>query len=95
MTEESKTLEQKFQEAVDRVRNGKVDKGAKEPSDNVKLKFYGLYKQATVGDCNIAQPWAVNIAARAKWEAWNANKGMTLDEAKQAYVDLLAASETF
>ena len=39
------------------------------------LVLYGLYKQATVGDVNTEQPWKVQVEARAKWDAWNANKG--------------------
>lgn len=46
-------------------------------SDDNKLKLYGLYKQATVGDINIAQPWAIQIEARAKWGAWNEQKGVS------------------
>ena len=45
------------------------------PSNEVLLKLYALYKQATVGDVNIAQPWAVQLEARAKWDAWNELKG--------------------
>lgn len=45
------------------------------PSNDVLLQIYGLYKQATVGDNTTAQPWAVQMEARAKWEAWTAHKG--------------------
>jgi acyl-CoA-binding protein len=41
----------------------------------VLLQIYGLYKQATVGDNTGAQPWAVQVEARAKWEAWTSQKG--------------------
>lgn len=53
------------------------------------LDLYGLFKQATVGDINIAQPWAVQLEARAKWDAWNSRKGMTQDAARDAYVKLV------
>jgi diazepam-binding inhibitor (GABA receptor modulating acyl-CoA-binding protein) len=59
------------------------------PSNDVLLKLYGLFKQATVGDVNTSQPWAVQLEARAKWDAWNANKGMTQDAAKAAYIALV------
>jgi acyl-CoA-binding protein len=36
-------------------------------SDELKLKFYGLYKQATSGQCRDKQPGIWNPAARAKW----------------------------
>lgn len=45
------------------------------PSNEVLLKLYALYKQATVGDVNIAQPWAVQMEARAKHDAWSELKG--------------------
>ena len=32
------------------------------------LQLYGLYNQATVGDVNTPQPWAVQFEARAKWD---------------------------
>ncbi|CCW66674.1 unnamed protein product [Phytomonas sp. Hart1] len=54
--------------------------------DNTKLKFYALYKQATVGNVNIAKPWLMDIMGRAKWDAWSKLKGMDLTEAKQMYV---------
>lgn len=59
---------------------------AKQPTD-VKLRFYGLYKQATVGDVNISRPWAMDVAGRAKYDAWASWQGKTAEEAMQAYVD--------
>ena len=50
-----------------------------------KLKVYALYKQATEGDVKGSQPWAIQLEARAKWDAWNSVKGMSADDAKKAY----------
>jgi acyl-CoA-binding protein len=36
-------------------------------SNDLKLQFYGLYKQATEGPCASPQPPAYRPAARAKW----------------------------
>lgn len=36
-------------------------------SNDQKLQFYGLYKQSTIGDVNIPQPWSINMVAKAKW----------------------------
>lgn len=36
-------------------------------SNEQKLQFYGLYKQATVGNVNTPQPWSINMVAKAKW----------------------------
>merc|ERR1712150_176948 len=57
------------------------------PSDGELLQAYELFKQATAGDCNTAQPGAYDPKGKAKWGAWNANKGMSSDEAKDKYVD--------
>ncbi len=64
----------------------KIKVYGKDLDNNGKLKLYGLYKQATVGDNNTSQPWAVQMEARAKWEAWTANKGMSKEKAKEEYV---------
>ena len=66
---------------------------AKNSSNEEKLKFYSLYKQATVGDVQGSQPWAVNMEARAKWDAWNSVKGMSKEDAMAEYVKLVAAGE--
>jgi len=81
-----------FEAASERVKTLK-----QKPTNDQLLQLYGLYKQATVGDVNIGQPWAVQMEARAKWDAWNTRKGMSQEDAKQAYIklvnDLLAAEQ--
>jgi diazepam-binding inhibitor (GABA receptor modulating acyl-CoA-binding protein) len=42
------------------------------------LELYALYKQATTGDVNTAQPWKVQLEARAKHDAWSSKKGISL-----------------
>uniref|UniRef100_A0A7N9D9L9 Diazepam-binding inhibitor-like 5 n=1 Tax=Macaca fascicularis TaxID=9541 RepID=A0A7N9D9L9_MACFA len=54
-------------------------------SDPEKLLIYGLYKQATQGDCGIPTPPASDVKARAKWEAWSANKGVSKMDAMRSY----------
>ena len=41
--------------------------GPIQPSNDLRLKFYGYYKQATIGKCTAAQPWAVDFVNKAKW----------------------------
>lgn len=60
---------------------------------NKLLDFYGLYKQATVGKCDIPKPGLFNIQARAKWTAWNNLGSMTKEASMLAYIDNLAAIE--
>ena len=53
------------------------------------LRFYAMFKQATVGDVNISAPWKIEMVARAKYDAWAALKGtLTKEEAKQKYCDM-------
>ena len=60
-----------------------------ETTNAVTLEFYGLFKQAKDGDNKEAQPWAIQVEARAKWEAWKAVEGKSKEEAMKAYVALL------
>ncbi len=75
-------MEESFRNAATRIKNSQI-----RPSNGDLLILYGLYKQATNGDCNVAQPWAVQIEARSKWEAWNKNKGMERMNAMRKYID--------
>lgn len=59
---------------------------SKKPSNDEFLEFYGLFKQATAGDCNVDKPSALDVKGSAKWNAWNRHKGMSQDAAKAAYV---------
>ncbi|KAL4437790.1 hypothetical protein ABPG77_005702 [Micractinium sp. CCAP 211/92] len=83
-------LEKKFKKAVWLIRNGppKADSSTEE-----KLAFYKYFKQATEGDVQGSQPWAVQFEARAKWDAWNSVKGMSKEEAMQKYIDLVAEGD--
>jgi diazepam-binding inhibitor (GABA receptor modulating acyl-CoA-binding protein) len=75
-------LEQCFQDAAARIKTRQTT-----PSNGDLLILYGLYKQVTEGDCETPQPWAVQVQARAKWEAWNKNKKMDKFTAMRNYVD--------
>ena len=59
------------------------------PDNQTLLKIYGLYKQATTGDVTEKKPGFGDMVGRAKWDAWNALKGTSQDDAKQQYVDLI------
>jgi diazepam-binding inhibitor (GABA receptor modulating acyl-CoA-binding protein) len=62
---------------------------AERPDNTVMLKLYSLYKQATVGDVNTKRPGMMDFVGRAKWDAWDALKGQTTDQAMQNYIDLV------
>jgi diazepam-binding inhibitor (GABA receptor modulator, acyl-CoA-binding protein) len=59
------------------------------PDNATLLKIYGLYKQATLGDVTEKKPGFGDMIGRAKWDAWNACKGTSGDDARQQYVDLI------
>lgn len=58
----------------------------KDPGVTTKLVLYGLYKQATAGDATGKKPSVLNMAARAKYEAWASMQGTTPQEAQEEYV---------
>lgn len=53
------------------------------------LKFYGFYKQATVGRCDIPKPGIFSMTARAKWSAWNELGTLPKEEAMKEYIKQL------
>ena len=57
------------------------------PNDTDLLILYGLYKQSTIGNCNIKKPNGLfNIKEQKKWDAWNEIKDTSLDHAKELYI---------
>ncbi|CAN5882681.1 acyl-CoA-binding protein [soil metagenome] len=83
-TNDSQTLQTRFEAAEAQ------SKLLPERPDNVTLlKIYGLYKQATLGDNGEKKPSFSDFVARAKWDAWTAQKGVSADDAKQKYIDLV------
>ena len=45
------------------------------------------FKQAKEGDAQVSQSWAVQVDARAKWDAWNSAKGVSTADAMKAYIE--------
>ncbi len=68
-------IEKQFKAAQDIISKG--GKEGPKLSNNEKLVFYGLYKQATVGKCNTKQPGRLDLVARAKYDAWIAIGNIT------------------
>ena len=62
---------------------------AERPDNPTLLKIYGLFKQATAGDNTEKKPSFSDIVARAKWDAWTSRKGLSADQAKQQYIELI------
>lgn len=47
-----------------------------------KLVFYGLYKQATIGKCNTQRPGMLDFVGKKKWDSWNALGDMSAEEVR-------------
>ena len=81
-------LKAQFEEAVELVRTAEGDF---KPSDELKLKMYGLFKQASEGDAHGPKPGRLKLIARMKFEAWESRAGMSKEDAMQSYVDEVSA----
>jgi diazepam-binding inhibitor (GABA receptor modulator, acyl-CoA-binding protein) len=63
---------------------------SEKPSNDTLLKLYALYKQGSVGDVNTEPPAnPFDFVAKAKYEAWQEQKGKTREVAMKEYVDLV------
>ena len=60
---------------------------AQKPSNDVLLKLYSLFKKGAVGDVNVERPGGFDFVGAAKFDAWEALKGQSKEEAQQAYID--------
>jgi acyl-CoA-binding protein len=77
-------LKKKFEAA-----SSAVTKAKKDPGNDMKLKLYAHYKQATEGDVTGEKPGFTDFVGRAKYEAWAKLKGMPTDKAMEAYIKLV------
>jgi acyl-CoA-binding protein len=78
-------LQQRFEQMVTAVRDATIEFS---PNNAQKLKLYAFYKQAIEGDVKGECPSVINMIERAKWQAWNAIKGMTSDKAMEGYLNI-------
>ena len=62
---------------------------SEKPDNATLLKLYALYKQGSSGDVDGKRPGFTDMVGRAKWDAWNAVKGKSNDDAMQDYIDLI------
>ncbi len=75
---------EEFEAYAQKMRDAKPDL-----SNDQKGEVYGLFKQAKEGDNTAEKPGMLSgFEARGKWDAWEARKGMTQEEAAAAYVEL-------
>jgi len=62
---------------------------AERPSNDVLLKLYGLYKQATEGDVNGERPGGFDFKGAAKFDAWEKLKSKSKEDAAIEYIELV------
>ncbi|XP_067932105.1 enoyl-CoA delta isomerase 2-like [Watersipora subatra] len=74
----------KFDEAKDRL-----SKLSEDPGNDVKLKIYALFKQATVGQNSTKKPGMMDFVGKAKWDAWNSLGSMSQEDAQLQYIELI------
>lgn len=77
-------LKEEFNAAVNTVRTAEGDF---QPSNEMKLEFYSLYKQASEGDVKGKRPGMLDFIGRAKYDAWAKIKGTSSEQAMQTYID--------
>ena len=75
-----------FEDATARMSSEDIKDQVAALSQEDMLEFYGLFKQANIGDVNTERPGMFDLKGKAKWDAWEAKKGMSSDDAKTAYV---------
>jgi acyl-CoA-binding protein len=76
-------LKQQFEAAAT------TSKGLPSQGNETLLELYSLYKQATEGDVQGEAPSGFDFRGAAKYAAWEKRRGMSSDEAMQAYIDLV------
>lgn len=84
LPEEPTALEINFNKAADHVAKLSI-----KFSNEQLLQLYGLYKQGTVGKCNTSRPGWFDGKGRRKWDAWNSKADLTIEEAKEKYVEFI------
>ena len=83
----SEELKKNFEYCVKFINTSKP--GSVKMGNEDKLKFYAIYKQATVGNNTGKRPGAMNIVARYKIDAWKkaTDMGLTKEGAMQMFID--------
>lgn len=81
-------LEQKFQEAAEKIKNLKT-----RPTDEELLEVYALFKQATVGDNTNAKPGMFQLKEKAKHESWLTKKGKIREREREKEILKISMSQ--
>ena len=77
-------LKKQFEKAAKDVTKAKTD-----PGNDLKLRLYANFKQATDGDVTGDKPGFTDFVGRAKYDAWAKLKGTASEDAMNAYIKLV------
>ncbi|KAG5213876.1 hypothetical protein JEQ12_009662 [Ovis aries] len=86
MVDTKSVHETRFEAAVKLIQSLPKN-GSFQPTNEMMLKFYSFYKQATEGPCKLSKPGFWDPVGRYKWDAWSSLGDMTKEEAMIAYVE--------
>ncbi len=78
------SLQETFDEAQERIKTLTSN-----PGNDKLLELYALYKQGTAGDVSGKRPGMLDMKGRVKYDGWAKKKGMSREDAMQAYIDLV------
>ncbi|KGO79032.1 MULTISPECIES: acyl-CoA-binding protein [Flavobacterium] len=81
---QEKNLDTLFQEAYEKASNM-----TQALPQDVMLKIYAYYKQATLGDAKKSYYQSYDLRSAFKMNAWMQIRHLSADEAKQHYIDLI------
>ena len=77
-------LQEQFEKAVQQSKTF-----TKKPSNDILLKLYALYKQASQGDVSGKKPGMFDMVGKYKYEAWEKLKGMDQENAQKEYIEII------
>ena len=58
-------------------------------AQETQLKLYGLFKQSNFGDNTTPEPGFFDLRSKAKWDAWNEQKGQSKYNSMKRYIQLV------
>ncbi|KAL6074668.1 Enoyl-CoA delta isomerase 2, mitochondrial [Balamuthia mandrillaris] len=93
MAQDPATIDKEFEAAVRLITKGPapgVQAKMPEISNEQKLKFYGLFKQATEGPNTTKAPSRLDVIKRYKWNAWKELGSISKIDAKKKYVAMVS-----
>ena len=85
-----KDLDIRFQEAV----NIALTMTQSSLPQDVQLRLYAYYKQATIGTINVKPSPNFNLRNAFKINAWFQIRHLTIDEAKELYIETIHSLTT-